>query len=101
MLDQYYGDSMKKIDNRNIDKSLKIIDREKEKIKEEKKRIRLEKQKKFYKTKFGKFLMDFFDVSNSESDITEIIRRRAICNLLNILFGIFLCLTILFILASS
>lgn len=92
---------MKKNGNTNIDKSLKIIDREKEKIKEEKKKIKLEKQNKFYRTKFGKFLMDFFDVSNNEINITAVIKRRLFCNLLNILFGIFICLTFLFVLSGG
>jgi len=92
---------MKRMINRNINKSLKIIDREKEKIKEEKKKIELEKQKKFYKTSLGKFLMDLFDVNDNEVNITAVIKRRAFCNFLNILFGIFLCLTVLFILSGG
>lgn len=92
---------MKRIINRNINKSLKIIDREKEKIKEEKKRLKQQKQHKFYRTRFGEFLMDLFDVSYNEEDITSTIRRRMICNLLNVLFGAFLCLVVLFILSGG
>ena len=77
MIDLYCGDSMKKLVNNSknkklangndsIDKSLRIIERERKKIKEEKRKIKLEKEEKFYNTRLGKFIIDFFDVSDDE-----------------------------------
>lgn len=93
----------KKLDNGNdsIDKSLKIIERERKKIKEEKRKIKIEKNLKFYNTKFGKFLIDFFDVNENEKDISKAVKRRFFYNFMNAMFGIVLCLVVLFILSGG
>jgi len=92
---------MKKIVNKNIDRSLKIIKRERERIKEEKKRVRLEKEQKFYATKFGCFLKDFFDINEQEKEISRAIRKKICYNFMNVIFGSVLCLIILFILSGG
>lgn len=101
MIDYYCGDNMKRIINRKIDKSLKRIDKEKEKIKDEKRKIKLEKQQRFYNTKFGKFLKDFFDISDNEQNVSGAIKRRMCYNFMNVLFGIVLCLVVLFVLSGG
>ena len=101
MIDYNCGDNMKRIINNNIDKSLKIIDREKEKIRDEKKKLKMEKKKRFYKTFFGRFLLDFLDVSSTEKDISGTVKRRICFNFIYIMFGVFLCLIILFILSDG
>ena len=101
MLDYYCGDKMKRIRNKNIDRSLKIIKKERERIKEEKQKIKLEKEQKFYSTKFGCFLMDFFDINIQEKSVTKIIRKRILSSIISVLFGGILCLMVLFILTGG
>lgn len=112
MIDLYCGDSMKKLvnnsknkklDNGNdsIDKSLRIIERERKKIKEEKRKIKLEKEEKFYNTRLGKFIIDFFDVSDDEIEKTKVVKRRLFYNFMNVIFGGMLCLVVLFILSGG
>lgn len=90
-----------KSNNTSIDKSLKIIKKEKEKIREEKKKIKLEKESKFYKTNFGMFLKDFFDIDDNEKYISKTIKKRIFYNLFNVFFGFILCLAVLFVLSGG
>lgn len=90
-----------KSNNTSIDKSLRIIKKEKEKIREEKKKIKLEKESKFYKTNFGMFLKDFFDVDDNEKYISKTIKKRFFYNLFNVFFGFILCLAVLFVLSGG
>ena len=90
-----------KKDNKKIDKSLKIIKREKKRIKEEKKKIKLEKDKKFYNTKFGLFLKYIFDISENDINVSKTIREKLFYGTSCALFGVFLCLIILFILSGG
>lgn len=90
-----------KKDNKKIDKSLKIIKREKKRIKEEKKKIKLEKDKKFYNTKFGLFLKYIFDISENDINVSKTIREKLFYGISCALFGVFLCLIILFILSGG
>lgn len=109
MIDYYCGDKMKRLIrrnnnyliNKNIDKSLKIIKKEKLKIKEEKQKIKNEKEKKFYNSCFGKFLKDYFDVKDVEVGVSKIIRKKVFSNLMNVFFGIILCLAVLFVLSGG
>lgn len=87
--------------NNRIDKSKKIIIREKKKIKEEKKKIKYDKEKKFYNTKFGIFIKKLFGVYDNVEDVSSNIKNKLFYSFMYTLFGIFLCLIILYILSGG